>query len=404
MRHCRGYKKSMTACFIHGSSTFIKIRGGCHCFHQRKVSRASVWIFYLQPLAAPPCFSNHHFLFISGRGGGGGYVVREDRWGKQDDVLCSGMWFWTERCTEWMWCLQCVLGERRVACLAKGKNSGLWTLLSYCCCIPAATHTCHTQLHTQVHKEQKEPCCHPPVNKFVLDAVSTRGGTGGKGGLRWLAWCFFAPLYLGPIAAADRFCLTCAVASLYSLIIEQSRHKIRFSASNEAAWSHLAPTRTYLLWWFYSFVFAIFSSSVSLPTVHALKILPPQEPWLWGDGFSHRATLPPVGCTRESPIRLSLTQQWYVCWIHTYPLCSHRHIVVADHGPCLPTYYNTGIILTPLHLQQDKHNPVSGRRYHWGRQNAHAPSQQIAIMVAWIYILQYDCRGPALSSCWLPSL
>lgn len=82
-------------------------------------------------------------------------------------------------------------------------------------------------------------------------------GNTAKGYMKWLAQ-YSAVLYLDLIACADIFSLTFTIASLYSLIIEQFQHKIWFSSSNEAAWSHLALAKTYLLWWFYSFVLLYF--------------------------------------------------------------------------------------------------------------------------------------------------
>lgn len=122
--------------------------------------------------------------------------------------------------------------------------------------------------------------------------LEVRGNT-GKGSLERLACCFVV-LYLALIACEDIFGLTFTIASLYSLIIEQFQHKIWFSGSNEAAWSHLALAKTCLLWWFYSFVLLYFLLLSTFP-----KDFFSTGFSAWSVQFNHRTTLPSVGCTWE---------------------------------------------------------------------------------------------------------
>lgn len=150
----------------------------------------------------------------------------------------------------------------------------------------------HTVIHAQIGKENS--LLH--FNKKICSIwICTPWGQGKhrKGSLERLACCFVV-LYLPPIACEDIFGLTFTIASLYSLIIEQFQHKIWFSGSNEAAWSHLALAKTCLLLWFYSFVLLYFLLLSTFPKDFFNTGFTAQ-----GVQFNHRATLPSVGCTWE---------------------------------------------------------------------------------------------------------
>lgn len=79
-----------------------------------------------------------------------------------------------------------------------------------------------------MHTQQQQTCTPLPVNRFVEDGI--------PGEVRAnRTHAVFTALHLLLIAAADVFALTFKMAPLYSLIIEQFRHKIGFCALNEAA-------------------------------------------------------------------------------------------------------------------------------------------------------------------------
>lgn len=164
-------------------------------------------------------------------------------------------------------------------------------------------------------------------NRFAVDGISieVRSNT-RKGSVDLAAWYFMA-LYPGLIAAADISGLTFTIAWLYSLIIEQFQHKIRFSSLNGAAWSHLALAETHLLRWFSSFVLLYFLllSTFPLYTLHIdSSALEPQSRQV-----KHRATLPPVGWTRENFWILTDRQITCMLTMHVH-LMRHTHSVTAD--------------------------------------------------------------------------